>query len=489
MAQARDATLVLDIGKTRAKLLLLDPDGDVRWNTACDNAPQAVPAGAAGEPGYLALGIARLHGWLDDTLATLGRELQGAAARDRPRRLITTTHGASFVALGEHGALRPPLDYEWDGYGTDTADFDASLADFTHHGTPRLPLGLNAGRQIDWQLRHYAQVLERLRCWLPYPQYWAWWLSGVAASEVSSLGCHTGLWSPAQSRFSDWAQARGVAAHFAPVRRAWEVLGPLRSELAARWQLPTDLQVLVGAHDSNACLARHLRTHPDAVVVSSGTWTVAMAPGAGLDRLQPHRDELVNVAVDGRPVPTARFMGGREFDALCGGTDPTLATAEALGELLAAGWWALPCWSDGGGPFAGHEGQVMRGSEIVEGGIGRVPAQLRPALAALYVARMCASLIDRLRPQAATVILEGPFAHNEALCAVLSQELAGKPLLCSADRVEGTARGAWCLAHACDESAARALVQPTQFTAPHALRNEALASDRRRWRAVCAALH
>jgi len=434
------STLVLDIGKSNAKLVLIDRHGDVLG--AVRTANQSVPDPAHG---FMALGTERLAEWLRLGVPDL---LQGRA----PGRIAITTHGAAFCALGDDGLVLPPIDYEWDGYGEVAAPFDASLADFAHHGTPRLPQGLNGGRQIDFVERRWPDLAARIRCWLPYPQYWAWWFSGVACSEVSSLGCHTGLWAPGEGRFSNWAVASGVASRFAPMRRAWEVIGRLRPELAMAWGLPGGVEVIAGAHDSNACLARHLGTHPLATVISTGTWCVTMAPGADTTRLQPDRDQLVNVAVDGRAVSTARFMGGREFAVLCDDADPELATAEALAEVLRQGWMALPAFAQGGGPFVGQRGRVLRHGDPVIDGISAVPQGLRPALAALYCANVSALLVSGLVNRGAVetsspVIMEGPLAHSTAYRLALANAVAPRPLWRSIDPLEGTARGAWMLAH------------------------------------------
>ena len=432
-------TLVLDVGKSNAKLLLIDEAGAV--------ARSAVVANESARDerfGFTALGVDRLAQWLRCEIASL---LDGEA----PGRIAVSTHGAAFCALGDDGLVLPPIDYEWNGYGGVTAAFDASLRNFAHHGTPRLGLGLNAGRQIDFVLRRFPELAARIQYWLPYPQYWAWWFSGVACSEVSSLGCHTGLWAVQDARFSDWAAARGVAARFAPMRRAWDVIGTVRPALAQAWKLPAGIEVIAGAHDSNACLARYLMAYPDATVVSTGTWCIVMAPGADTARLVPDRDELVNVAVDGRPVPTARFMGGREFRALCAGADPALATPGALAEVLRQGWMALPSFSDAGGPFEGRPGRILRHGAPVADGIAAVPERLRPALASLYCACMTLLLVEDLTGAAtsatrAPLIMEGPLAHNAAYAAAMAALLEERPVLQAIDRLEGTARGAWMLA-------------------------------------------
>ncbi|MEY2654993.1 MAG: hypothetical protein RLZZ524_2021, partial [Pseudomonadota bacterium] len=301
-----DLTLVLDIGKSNAKLLLIGADGHVRERRIQPNA--SAPAEVDGQ-GYTALGVAALQDWLLDAIPAL-------PGREAVRRVSITTHGAAFCGIDDDGLVLPPMDYEWDGYGPLHARHAAAVDAYADSGSPRLPQGLNAGLQLHWLLLHHPTACARVRHWLPYPQYWAWWFSGVAASERSSLGCHTDLWRPRDDRPSDWALRSGLAARFAPLRSAWDVLGPLRPALAARLGLRADVQVHAGSHDSNACLARYLPDHPDATVVSTGTWCVLMAPGAPVERLIAARDELVNVAVDGRPVATARFMGGREFAAI-----------------------------------------------------------------------------------------------------------------------------------------------------------------------------
>lgn len=434
-------TLVLDVGKSNAKLALIDGRGDVLRSCAVANA-----SAESAEFGYLALGVERLESWLLTAMPAL---LQGSV----PARIVATTHGAAFCALAADGLVLPPIDYEWDGYGDTTAAFDASLANFGHHGTPRLGQGLNAGRQIDYVLRRWPALAARIEYWVPYAQYWSWWLSGTACTEVSSLGCHTGLWSPDGNRFSDWAAARGVARRFAPMRTAWDVIGELRPGLAERWGLPAGIEIVAGVHDSNACLARHLPQHPGATIVSTGTWCVAMAPGADTRRLTPERDELVNVAVDGRPVPTARFMGGREFAQLSAGCDPAAATTAALREVLEQGWMALPSFARGSGPMPERQGRILRQGSPVAAGVSAVPVRLRAALAALYCADVTMLLIEDLGSQQSPtgdgpppVILEGPLAGNPAFLAALAAALHPRSLLRSVDALEGTARGAWMLA-------------------------------------------
>ncbi len=428
MQDKNACTLVLDIGKSNAKLLLIADDGAVLARVSHANA--SVDSGL----GYRALGVAALQDWLLTSIPHL-------PGRERIGRISISTHGAAFCAVDGQELVLPPVDYEWDGYGEHRAAFEQAIDPFEHTGAPLLPLGLNAGLQLFWLQRTQPQAWARVRHWLPYPQYWAWWLTGVAASEVSSLGCHTQLWSPANGTFSDWARRASIAERFAPLRRAWDVLGPLRPDRAQQLALPPDCEVMCGVHDSNACLARYLH-HDAATLLTTGTWTIAMATGGQARDLKPERDELINVSVAGAPVPTARFMGGREFEVLCAGASPDLATPAALADVIAQDWQALPGFAEAGGPFQGQTGRLLHAGRPAD----EVPAALRPALASLYCAQMSQQLVQAISSQG-PVILEGPLAHNPAYGAALSALLgADRPLWRSVDALEGTARGAWLLA-------------------------------------------
>ncbi len=471
MATVADLTLVIDIGKSRAKLLLMDAEGQVA--TQYDR-PNASVASALGYP---ALDLAGLEAWMAHTL-------RQEPATARCARVIVSTHGAAFVGLAGDALAWAPMDYEFDVAAADPAMaalFDASVDPYAETMSPPLPLGLNAARQLHYLQHAHPAAWQRTDALLPYPQYWAWRLAGVRASEVSSLGCHTHLWRPAAGGFSRQAVTSGWAALFAPLQPAWAVLGRVQPAVAAAWGLPADCEVHVGVHDSNACLASHLASsiggadHAALTLVSSGTWTVLMAPGAPTQDLAAQRqaqpDLLANVDVMGRATPTARFMGGRDYAALLVDAKPVLGPlAEQLSEvqtLVDASIFALRPLANGA---AGHAAPRLQRAKhdlspiapAASDEMGLAPAA-RSALAALYCAQSTAALVEALWRQPAEpvltagakalphrVIVEGPLAHNALYLALLQQLLAasvlGSNCLASDDATEGTARGAWLLA-------------------------------------------
>jgi sugar (pentulose or hexulose) kinase len=274
---------------------------------------------------------------------------------------------------------------------------------------------LNLGAQLFAQLDRRAPLAMTAETILLWPQYWAWLLSGVASSEVTSLGCHTDLWSPTAGDFSSLANAMGWADRFPSLRRAGDVLGPITAEWADRTGLPRDAQIHCGVHDSNAALVAargfaEIAGH-EATLLSTGTWFIAMRSGGGdavLAALPEARDCLVNVDVEGRPVPSARFMGGREIEVLGERIDqPGLA---GLFEVIANRIMILPNFAPGCGPFPDVQGRWI--NEPTD------PDQRRAAIG-LYAALVADTALDLIGSRD-TLLIEGRFSQSEVFARALA---------------------------------------------------------------------
>ncbi|MBV6658588.1 MAG: carbohydrate kinase [Devosiaceae bacterium] len=330
------STAVIDIGKTNAKVVLIGSDGDELWE-------RRLPNTVVEAPPYPHFDSDRLWAFVLDALADLPEQTDC---------IVPVTHGACAALVDADGDLvLPVLDYEH--AGPDQATSSYAAPPFAQTGSPPLPGGLNVGRQLYWLETNWPEAFGRTAHILMWPQWWSFRLTGIAASEVTSLGCHTDLWVPADGVPSLLADARGWSPLLPPLRRADAVLGPLKAELALATGLPEDLPVLTGIHDSNASLLPYLQMAPCGVL-STGTWIIAMSLNDAAPALDPEDDMLLNVAANGRPVPTARFMGGRERDeALARGTPLDVAdrgAAERAAERLAALAASGPVYVEG--PFA-----------------------------------------------------------------------------------------------------------------------------------------
>ena len=416
---------VFDVGKTNIKLVLFDRGGAVLAERSAPNTPLAPD----GQWPYLRLDTEGAWTFLIGALKELG-------ARFSIEAISTTTHGCAGVLMRSDGPALPPLDYEFDGFAAVDTAYDAARPSYGESRSPHLSRGLNLGRHIFYYERNFPDQFEQAMAFLTYPQYFAWRLGGAMASEATSLGAHTDLWCPNEGDLSSMVDKLGWRRLFPPMRKAWDTLGTLKSEVAAATGLPPDVRIICGAHDSNASLVPHLISRRDPfTVISTGTWVIIMAVG-GTARLDPKADMLANVDVRGEPVPTARFMGGREY-AILAGDSPADADEADVEAVIASGALALPAFSGQGGPFAARRG-------VIEGETPTTP-KARSALATLYSALMTAHMLRRLEAPG-ELIVEGGFIRSPAFAAVLARLMTGRRVLI-APMSAGAAAGAAMLAH------------------------------------------
>lgn len=416
----RGHVAVIDIGKTNAKLALVRPS-DLS-EVAVITRPNTVLQG----PPYPHFDVEGHWTFLLDGLASFHSEY-GIEA------IAITTHGAAGALIDADGALAAPiLDYEHTGPDDLAKDYDAIRPPFSETGSPRLAMGLNLGAQLHWQLARDPLLLGRVAHIVTYPQFWAHRLTGIFATDVTSLGCHTDLWNPDKGHFSSLPATLGIADKIAPPRKPSDVLGSVSAEVARHTGLPADTPVHCGIHDSNASLLSHLVAQkPPFSVVSTGTWVIAMAMGGKPVTLDPARDTLVNVNAFGDAVPSARFMGGREHDLALGGTVVDADRSDML-EVLKNGSMLFPAVVSETGPFAGSQAEWV-GKEPPLG------STQRNAAVGFYLALVTSNCLDLIGHDG-PVIVEGPFARNNAYLEML-RAASQSPIIPMASAT-GTSQGA-----------------------------------------------
>lgn len=400
--------IVVDTGKTLSKVSLWSRDGRMLDRRTRPNAAVEVD------------GIRRLD--VESTGAFI-LETLGEMAADSIEFIVPVSHGASVAAVTRGKLATLPFDYEQPLPPELLAEYRAQRSPFAQTGSPALPDGLNLGAQLFWLDRLYPEAMAGTTL-MPLAQYWAWFLSGAARSEVTSLGCHSDLWNPAAGEFSTLARKQGWDARFAPLAGAGDPVGTLRPDIASRTHLPVGVKVLAGLHDSNAALmaARGFPEIADheATVLSTGTWFIAMrlaSQAVDLAALPEARDCLVNVDAYGKPVPSARFMGGREIESLIEIDTRRVDIKPDQPHLLAAvegvieaGSMVLPTLAPGNGPFPQGAG----------GWINRpVDWYSRRAAACLYAALVADTSLDLIGARDC-LLVEGRFAEAEVFVRALA---------------------------------------------------------------------
>ncbi|MBD0865888.1 MAG: FGGY-family carbohydrate kinase [Rhodobacteraceae bacterium] len=412
---------VIDIGKTNAKLVLvrLSDLSEIAIVTRPNTVLSSLPYpnfDVEGHWNFLLDGLSRFHA---------GHGIEA---------ITVTTHGAAGALIAKDGSLAALiLDYEHTGPDEYAADYDAIRPPFSETGSPRLPAGLNLGAQLHWQFETDQQLRDRVHHVVTYPQFWAYLLTGVFATDVTSLGCHTDLWNPFDGVFSSLPEALGIADKIALPRKPGDVLGPILPEIAQRTGLPARIPVYCGIHDSNASLLSHLvAREPPFSVVSTGTWVIAMAVGGKPVILDPALDTLVNVNAFGKDVPSARFMGGREHDIALGGTPPVYADSAHILDVLTQATMLLPAVVPETGPFAGAQA-CWHGVKPPLG------SGQRCAAVAFYLALVTARCLELVGHEG-TVVIEGPFARNQPYLWMLG--VASSSPVVAMDSTTGTSQGA-----------------------------------------------
>lgn len=417
--------IVFDVGRTHAKVSVVTPAGRVL-------AERRMATPTFRTDLYTAIDTDLIFDWLLLQLKALS-----SFGIDR---IIPVAHGAACAFLTEDMTLVQPVqDYESPIPPVFATTYTAARPCFSETLSPPLPKGLNLGAQIFWHARRDPEMFRRVRWILPYPQYWAWRLSGALASELTSLGCHSDLWSPVRGDFSSLAHSEDWTRRFAPLRNAWEAAGVLHHHLARMTGLPAKTKICVGLHDSGAALACLLGGwQTDTMLpalLSTGTWFIGMAPGGSLQGLQAERDCMGAVDVFGHAVPCARFMGGRAFELITRGQAIAPVRPEMLEAVMHQSALALPSFLDAGGPYPGLRGEIR--------GMANDTPAARTALGTLYQALLSVTCLGMIQT-GRTLLIEGVAAGNPVLCGLIAA-LHDGPVLCNPTS-SGVTQGAAALA-------------------------------------------
>lgn len=417
---------VLDVGKTNVELWVAAGDGTL---LEARSTPNRVLDG----PPWRHHDIAGLSVWIGETLAAL--------CRAHPIRVVVPVgHGSGGVLVGDDGGdtglVLPMIDYEQACPPDVDADYAGMAGSFEDRGSSVMMASTHAARQLLWMERAAPEAFGAAEHYLNIAQYWAWWLTGVAASEHSAMGAQSHLWNVPEGRWSPIVADRGWRRLMPAFRHAGAALGPVRARVRERFGLPEGIAVLTGAHDSTANFHRYVAAGlRDFTLVSTGTWVVALSREAEVARLDPARGTTINADMEGRPLGGALVMGGRAFSAIAG-ADWAGAPADAgvVAALVRRGTMALPSFGGSEGQFPGSGGRGRIVGPEPEG------VAERTALALLHAALLtvtCADVLDG----GETLVLDGTFLREPLYAPLVAALRGGGPTVLS-DEPHGVVAGA-----------------------------------------------
>jgi sugar (pentulose or hexulose) kinase len=224
-----------------------------------------------------------------------------------------STYGASFVHIDAAGKPVAPL-YNY------LKEFPEDLKKKfykTYGGETKLAretcspvLGnLNSGMQL-YRIKHKKpQLFNQIQYSLHLPQYLSYLLLGKPCTDITSIGCHTGLWDFEKNDYHYWVYAEGLAEKFAPII-------PSNGTFAAN-KLGNSIPIGVGLHDSSAALIPYLVNFSEPfILISTGTWCISLNPfnHSPITDEELANDCLCYMQYKGSPVKASRLFAGNEHE-------------------------------------------------------------------------------------------------------------------------------------------------------------------------------
>jgi len=240
------------------------------------------------------------------------------------KALSVTTHGATFVCAGKDGKPALPCVFYTHEPGDDFhrrfyEQFGKREDLQARTGTPAFKAMINPAKGLLFAKEQFSDLFKNTVSILPYPQYWGLRFSGKTGTESTYMGNHTYLWDHLNKNLSSVARDLGIASLIPDkLYKSWDILGTITGEFAEKTGLPKETIITMGIHDSNSALLPHFAKKGEQgfILNSTGTWCVIMNP---MEQYGFAPDELgkvvfFNISAFGKPVKTAIFLGGLEFE-------------------------------------------------------------------------------------------------------------------------------------------------------------------------------
>lgn len=299
---SQSVAAIFDIGRTHKKFLLFDQHYNI-----VEELTTVIPD-VRDEDGDVCENLQALTEWMKDKLQT---------ALQNPDCNITainfSTHGAALVHLDSEGKPVTPL-YDYLKPLQDTVCenfyqlFGGRKAFSRQTGSPALNM-LNSGIQLYWLKNYKATCFSRIKTSLHLPQYLNFLFSHNNHTDITSIGCHTGLWDFREKRYHTWLQKESTAG-----------LLPLAENINTFDYVNfsgKNIPVGIGIHDSSAALLPFVYTAEEPfVMLSSGTWNISLNPffKGELNEDDYTKDCLYYLLDIGHKVGSSRLFLGNEYE-------------------------------------------------------------------------------------------------------------------------------------------------------------------------------
>ncbi len=293
---------IFDIGKTNKKFLLFDENYLVVQESS-QTFEESVD-----EDGFPCENFSLLSEWVLDSFknAVDNTNYQVSAVN-------CCAYGATLVFLNDEGNVLTPI-YNYlkpfpealKNKFYNTYGGEAQVAKET--ASPVLG-SLNSGLQL-YRLKHQSpEIFMQVKYSLHLPQYIMYLITGLAAAEITSIGCHTHFWNFEKNDYHDWVRQEGLHQKFPPLISSEKVF-------AAKSKSP-EILAGIGLHDSSAALIPYLFSFQQPfILLSTGTWCISLNAfnHSDLTMDELNQDCLCFLNYKGSPVKASRLFAGKMHD-------------------------------------------------------------------------------------------------------------------------------------------------------------------------------
>ena len=300
--RAKPVIAIIDVGKTNKKLFLFDQDYKIVYERS------ARFFETVDEDGFPCENIESVRLSVFDSLRDVFKRKQFDI-----KALNFTTYGASFVYVDEEGNSLAPLYNYLKPYPEalrkkfyDTYGGEEKFSNVT--SSPVLG-SLNSGMQLYRMKYEQPELFKQIKYALHLPQYLSYLITGVAWSDITSIGCHTNLWDFKKNDYHEWVRKEGILEKLAPVT-SYDMVNPAIFP-------GKNYSVGTGLHDSSAALIPYqLNFHEPFVLISTGTWCISINPfnAQPLTSHELQHDCLCYMHYQGKPVKASRLFAGHQYD-------------------------------------------------------------------------------------------------------------------------------------------------------------------------------
>jgi len=297
-------TAVFDIGKTNKKLLVFDEcynvvkEAVMRFDELTD------------DDGFPCEDLEALGRWVQEQFRALKKD-PGLQLR----AVNFSTYGASVVYLDKEG---DPVGYLYNYLkpypGALQKSFEqerGGAVPFAMATCTPLMGHLNAGMQLYWMKKEKQDLLHKVAHILHFPQYLSYLLTGKKVTEITHLGCHSGMWDFRKNRYHTWLAEEGLLEKLAPITPGSEAVH-VKNEYTGE-----PIVIGTGLHDSSAAVIPYLQRFPDPfMILSTGTWSISLNP---FNQTLPNATELSKgclsyLGYTGSPVKASMLFAGNDHD-------------------------------------------------------------------------------------------------------------------------------------------------------------------------------